>query len=341
MAQSVCCTTERKQSTSSTPPVLRVEQLQVIRHARGCSYPIVEGITFDVRPGQTLALVGESGCGKSITAAAILGLLPWGFAIGSGRIQLDGHDVLSLPTGAWRRLRGRRVGAVFQNPLAALNPSLPIWKQVIESIALDEPLTRDVMRRQAIQLLERVEVPEARSRLDDYPHQFSGGMRQRVALALALARNPGLLIADEPTTALDLITQSQILNMLKHLQQEQHLAILFITHDLSLVAEYADEVFVMYAGQEVERGSVPDLFGSAYHPYTHALLGSIPRLTSSQERLSDIEGAPPNPLAYPPGCRFAPRCPRAQDPCRILSPPRLGDIQHEAYCHHPYRTPPT
>jgi len=317
--------------------VLSIENLKVVGYKGGRSCPIIEGITFNLEPGRTLAVVGESGCGKSITAAAILGLLPWGFTVSDGRIVLDGQNALSLPPREWRQLRGKRIGAVFQNPLAALNPSLPIWKQVIESAQLEEALTRKTARSRALQLLERVEVPHVASRLDDYPHQFSGGMRQRVAIALALARNPALLIADEPTTALDLITQAQILNMLKRLQEEQNLAILFITHDLSLVAEYADEVFVMYAGQEVERGSVSDLFASVAHPYTHALLRSIPRLTGSRYRLIDIEGVPPSPHSYTRGCRFASRCPRVIAACSATPPPRLGNDSHEAFCHHPHR----
>lgn len=298
---------------------------------------IVDGLSFRLERGRMLALVGESGCGKSLTAAALLGLLPWGFRIAEGEILLDGTSVLTLPQPEWRRLRGAKIGAVFQNPLSALNPSLPIWTQVVESARVVEGLTKEEGRRRACELLELAGIADAASRLDDYPHHFSGGMRQRVAIASALARDPAILIADEPTTALDLITQAQILRLFKRLQRERALAVLFITHDLSLVAEYADEVLVMYAGRAVERGPSSHFFAAPLHPYSRALLGAVPRPTAPEQRLTDIVGVPPSPLAYPPGCRFAPRCPRASDVCRRdPPPPRMGQEPHVAYCHHPH-----
>ncbi len=322
-----------------TAPRLELDGLRIDGRQRGRPITVVDGLSFTLHKGRMLALVGESGCGKSLTAAAVLGLLPWGFRVGAGRIVLDGTDVLALSPGEWRRRRGAAIGAVFQNPLTALNPSLPIGTQVVEAAQLAERLDRATARRRAQELLELVGVPEAARRLDDYPHHFSGGMRQRVAIAAALARNPQILIADEPTTALDLITQAQILRLLNRLQRERELAVLFITHDLSLVAEYADDIVVMYAGRAVERGEARVFFDSPLHPYSRALLGAVPHPTSPEERLTDIEGLPPSPDAYPSGCRFAPRCPRAEDVCRRdPPPPRVGDDAHRAYCHRPYGT---
>jgi peptide/nickel transport system ATP-binding protein len=321
------------------PEVARLEldRVRVDGRQQGRPITVVEDLSFRIRKGRMLALVGESGCGKSLTAAAILGLLPWGFRVSSGRVLVDGTDTLALPPGEWRRLRGAKIGAVFQNPLSALNPSLPIWTQVVEAARLEEGLGRAASRRRALELLELVGVPEAARRLDDYPHHFSGGMRQRVAIAIALARNPAILIADEPTTALDLITQAQILRLLNRLQKERDLAVLFITHDLSLVAEYADDVLVMYAGRGVEVGEARLFFDTPLHPYSRALLGAVPRPTAPEERLTDIEGVPPSPQDYPPGCRFAPRCPRADERCRREPPPpRTGADVHFAFCHHPH-----
>ena len=324
-----------------TPPRLAVEGLRIDGRQQGRAITVVDGLSFELRPGRMLALVGESGCGKSLTAAAILGLLPWGFRIARGHVLLDGEDVLQLPPGAWRRRRAESMGAVFQNPLTALNPTLPIGSQVVEAARLAEQLGREPARARAQELLELVGVPEAARRLDDYPHHFSGGMRQRVAIAMALARNPAILVADEPTTALDLITQAQILRLLNRLQRERDLAVLFITHDLSLVAEYADDILVMYAGRAVERGEARAFFSTPLHPYSRALLGAVPHPAAPEERLTDIEGLPPAPHEYPPGCRFAPRCPRAGTVCRHEPPPpRVGDGSHEAFCHHPYTEGP-
>ncbi len=319
----------------ASTPLLSVEGLRVSGRRDGRTFPVIEEVSFEIQPGRLLALVGESGCGKSLTAAAILGLLPWGFAVDRGRIILEGQEVLGLSRTDWRCLRRRLVGAVFQNPLSALNPSLPIWRQVVEAAQLSFGLDGRAARARALELLEIVGVPEAESRLDDYPHQFSGGMRQRVAIGLALACDPRLLVADEPTTSLDLITQAEILRLLQRLQHERGLAILFITHDLSLVAEYADDVLVMYAGRTVESGGVRPFLDGPLHPYSHALLGAIPRLEAPEVRLTDIEGVPPSPFDYPPACRFAPRCLQAIARCRSEDPPRVGDEGHWAYCHRP------
>ncbi len=324
----------------SGAPLLAVEGLRVTARRAGRTYPIVEDVSFKIEAGGLLALVGESGCGKSLTAAALLGLLPWGLAVDGGQIRLEGQNVLELTPTQWRRLRGRKVGAVFQNPLAALNPSLPIWKQVVESAELTFRLDRAAARARALELLELVGVPQAAQRLDDYPHQFSGGMRQRVAIALALACDPRLLVADEPTTALDLITQAEILRLLNRLRLERGLAVLFITHDLSLVAEYADQVMVMYAGRVVEQAEARRFFAGPRHPYSRALLGAIPRLATPEVRLTDIEGLPPSPFEYPPGCRFAPRCPRVIEPCRRELPPPAGDQRQRAFCHRPFAQEP-
>ena len=320
---------------TAATPLLSVEGLRISGRRDGRTFPVVEEVSFELESGRLLALVGESGCGKSLTAAALLGLLPWGFSVDRGRIVLEGQEVLKLSGADWRRLRGRLVGAVFQNPLSALNPSLPIWRQVVEAAQLTFGLDRRAARARALELLEIVGVPEAASRLDDYPHQFSGGMRQRVAIGLALACNPRLLVADEPTTSLDLITQAEILRLLQRLRHERGLAILFITHDLSLVAEYADDVLVMYAGRTVESGGVDGFLDRPLHPYSQALLGAIPRLDAPEARLTDIEGVPPSPFDYPPACRFAPRCPRAIARCRREEPPWVGDEGHWAYCHRP------
>lgn len=298
------------------------------------SFNVIDSLSFDVAPGETLGLVGESGSGKSITAAALMGLLPWGGRISAGSIRLGTTEMTQLSSGALRQTRGQEMGMVFQNPLSSLNPSMTIVQQIAEPYRLYCGASDSAAREHALQLLREVGVPDAEKRLDDYPHQFSGGMRQRVMIAMALACNPRLLIADEPTTALDVINQAQILRLIQRLQEEQGMAVIFITHDLSLVAEYAHKVMVLYAGKTVEQGSADEFFRSPRHPYSQALLHAIPRLLHQGERLTDIDGLPPRPQAFPVGCRFADRCAYRTEECLVRYPPKTGDAHH-FYCFHP------
>lgn len=298
------------------------------------AFKVIESLSFDVAAGETLGLVGESGSGKSMTAAALMGLIPWGGRVSHGSVRLGQTELTRLPNAALRTLRGREIGMIFQNPLSSLNPSLTIAQQITEPYRLYFGATRAEARDHALYLLQEVGVPDAKNRLDDYPHQFSGGMRQRVMIAMALACKPRLLIADEPTTALDVINQAQILRLIQRLQKEQGMAVIFITHDLSLVAEYAQKVMVLYAGMTVEQGSVEDFFRAPRHPYSQALLHAIPRLVNTEERLSDIDGLPPRPQEFPLGCRFAARCPAMTTECLGAYPPRTGDA-HAYYCIHP------
>ena len=320
--------------TDATDAGLRVDNLEVTIGRGRRAFRVVEELSFSVPPGRMLGLVGESGSGKSMTATALLGLLPWGSRISQGSVRLDGRELANLPERRMRGLRGREMGMIFQNPLSSLNPSMTIARQIGEPYRLYTGAGESEARERALALLREVGVPDPERRLDDYPHQFSGGMRQRVMIAMALACKPRLLIADEPTTALDVTIQAQILRLLKRLQEEMQLAVILITHDLSLVAEYADDIMVMYAGRSVEHAPAQDFFRAPRHPYSHALLNSIPRLGDSGQRLADIEGIPPAPQAFPPGCRFAPRCPRATAECsQAYPPPQGGD--HRYHCLHP------
>jgi peptide/nickel transport system ATP-binding protein len=294
----------------------------------------VDGIDFRLERGHTLGIVGESGCGKSVTALSIMGLVPQPPGrIAGGEVLFDGEDLLKLPPGRMRDLRGDQLAMIFQEPMSSLNPAFPVGDQVAEVLQRHRKLSRPQARRQAIEMLHRVRIPSPEQRADDYPHQLSGGMRQRVMIAMALACNPKLLIADEPTTALDVTIQAQILELMRALRAELGTAIILITHDLGVVAELADDVIVMYAGQVIERCSAERLFAEPQHPYTIGLLGSIPRLHLQQERLSAIEGFVPDAAALPIGCRFHPRCPFAVEKCRQELPPLL-DITpgHQAAC---------
>jgi peptide/nickel transport system ATP-binding protein len=314
---------------------LQVQDLSVgFGHGRK-SFNIIVSLSFSVAEGETLGLVGESGSGKSMTAAALMGLLPWGGSVRSGSIQLEGVELTRLSQAVLRQVRGQKIGMIFQNPLSSLNPSMTIVEQIAEPYRLYCGASSAAAREHALQLLQDVGVPDAGKRLDDYPHQFSGGMRQRVMIAMALACNPRLLIADEPTTALDVINQAQILRLIQKLQREHGMAVIFITHDLSLVAEYADKVMVMYAGKTVEQGPVAEFFRSPRHPYSQALLHAIPRLLREPgERLADIDGLPPRPQSFPVGCRFADRCSAATEECLQSFPPKSGG-EHHFYCFHP------
>jgi oligopeptide/dipeptide ABC transporter ATP-binding protein len=282
-----------------------------------------------IERGRTLGIVGESGCGKSVTALSIMGLVPQPPGrIPAGEVLFEGEDLLKLPPGRLRDLRGDQLSMIFQEPMTSLNPAFPVGEQIAEAIVRHRDVSRAEARAQAIEMLRRVRMPSAERRADDYPHQLSGGMRQRVMIGMALACNPKLLIADEPTTALDVTIQAQILELMRALRAELGTAIILITHDLGVIAELADDVIVMYAGQVIERCAVPRLFAEPQHPYTIGLLGSIPRLHLEQERLSAIEGFVPDAAAMPQGCRFHPRCPFSVEKCRKEVPPLAEITQH-------------
>jgi peptide/nickel transport system ATP-binding protein/oligopeptide transport system ATP-binding protein len=286
----------------------------------------VDGVDLEVPRGRTLGIVGESGCGKSMLSLSVMRLVPPPGRIAAGRVLFEGRDLLTLPMPEMRDIRGSRVAMIFQEPMTSLNPVHTVGWQITEAMrAHDKRASDRELRDRAIEALKRVRIPSPERRFDDYPHQLSGGMRQRVMIAMALACRPALLIADEPTTALDVTVQAQILDLLRDLQAETGMSIILITHDLGVVAEMADEVAVMYAGRVAERAAATEIFASPQHPYTLGLLGSIPRLDEDRERLLAIEGAVPPPFALPQGCRFHPRCPFAIEAC-TRAPPALEAV---------------
>jgi peptide/nickel transport system ATP-binding protein len=306
----------------SSGPLIEIEGLRVIFHGdAGRHIHAVDRLDLSVRQGATLGLVGESGCGKSVTSLAIMGLLPKGSADISGAIRFDGFDLLEVPDTTLRDLRGNRLAMIFQEPMTSLNPSFTIGDQIIETILRHRGGSRRAAEQRAIELLRRVHIPSPERRIMDYPHKLSGGMRQRVMIAMALACDPKLLIADEPTTALDVTLQAQILDLMRELKAASDAAIILITHDLGVVAEVCDEVAVMYAGEIVERAPVDELFERPQHPYTVGLLGSMPRLDRQTAHLATIEGMVPDMANPPPGCRFSARCPFVSDICRDAPPP--------------------
>jgi oligopeptide/dipeptide ABC transporter ATP-binding protein len=284
----------------------------------------VDGVSFHVDRGETLALVGESGCGKSLTALALLQLVPRPGTVQGGSVQLGGLELTTLKGEALRAVRGRRIGMVFQDPLTSLNPVLTVGDQVAEGLVAHGMATKAEAAKRAVELLKEVGVADAAGRADAYPHQLSGGMRQRVGIAIALAAEPEVLIADEPTTALDVTVQAQILELIDRLRQERGMAVLLITHDLGVVAGRADRVAVMYAGQIVEEARTADLFSTPSHPYTRGLLASVPRITGTLKRLSPIPGTVPPPAQWPPACRFEPRCGERFARCAKEMPTLLG-----------------
>jgi peptide/nickel transport system ATP-binding protein len=297
----------------------------------------VDGVSFSIEKGQTLGIVGESGSGKSVTCLTIMGLNSPRNTISSGEALWKGdNNLLTMKPKALREIRGNEISMIFQDPMTSLNPVHTIGRQLEEAILLHRDVTKKVARARSLELLKAVGIPRAETRIDDYPHQFSGGMRQRVMIAMALINDPDLLIADEPTTALDVTTQAQILNLMNKLQQEFGSAIIMITHDLGVVAEVADEVLVMYAAEVVEEAPVTDIFSRPHMPYTWGLLGSLPRLDHEADRLVQIKGQPPSMLRPPSGCRFHPRCPYVMDIC-LKENPQLkavtGDEQHSVACH--------
>jgi peptide/nickel transport system ATP-binding protein len=305
-----------------TAPLLQIDHLKVTFHGdAGRTTRAVDGVSLGVARGRTLGVVGESGSGKSVTFLAVMGLLPKRAAEVSGHIRFDGRDLLALPDRDLRDLRGDRLAMIFQEPMTSLNPSLTIGEQIMEVFMRHRGLARTQARRAAIDMLRRVRIPSPEQRIDDYPHRLSGGMRQRAMIAIALACGPRLIIADEPTTALDVTIQAQILDLLRDLKSATDAAIVLITHDLGVVAEVADDVAVMYAGEVVEQAPVAALFAAPEHPYTVGLLGSLPRLDQKADQLAVIDGMVPDMSAPPAGCRFAPRCPFADGGCRAAPPP--------------------
>ena len=302
--------------------LLDVRDLRVEFRTRDGIAKAVNGVSFSVAPGQTLAVLGESGSGKSVTAQAVMGILdsPPGYVTG-GEILFQGRDLLKLSNDERRKVRGAKMAMIFQDALSSLNPVLSVGAQLGEMFEVHQKLSRKQARGRAVELMERVGIPAARQRVGDYPHQFSGGMRQRIMIAMALALEPDLIIADEPTTALDVTVQAQVMDLLAQLQREFTMGLILITHDLGVVADVADTIAVMYAGRIVETAPVHRLYKAPAHPYTRGLLDSIPRLDQKGRQLYAIKGLPPNLTAIPPGCPFNPRCPLARDICRTDLPP--------------------
>jgi peptide/nickel transport system ATP-binding protein len=313
-------------------PLLDVRSLRVEFPTRRGMLVAVDDISFHIDPGEVLGVVGESGAGKSLTGTAIIGLLEPPGRIAGGEILLDGRRIDNLPYEAMRRIRGKEIGAIFQDPLTSLNPLYTVGRQLTETIETHTELTSGQARDHAIRLLQDVGIPAADRRIDHYPHQFSGGMRQRVVIALALCANPRLIIADEPTTALDVSIQAQIITLLKRLCRDHGTAVMLVTHDMGVIAETADRVAVMYAGRIAEIGPVHDVIKQPRHPYTVGLMGSIPKITRREERLAQIDGAMPRLNAIPKGCAFNPRCPRAFDRCFVERPDLIAVDRSEVAC---------
>ena len=313
--------------------LLEVADLRTVFATEDGEVAAVDGISFSVQSGTTLAIVGESGCGKSVTSLSIMGLVASPGRIAGGSIRFEGRELVGLPERAFEDLRGNGMAMIFQEPMTSLNPAFTIGAQIVEALLRHRRITRAEAQARAVRMLERVRIPAPVQRFREYPHRLSGGMRQRAMIAMALACEPRLLIADEPTTALDVTIQAQILDLIESLQRESGTAVVLITHDLGVVAEAADQVVVMYAGRIVEQAPVRALFAEPQHPYTVGLLGSIPRLEVVQDRLASIEGQVPDPLSRSPGCRFAPRCPFAEAQCHA-SEPALRTVAdgHAAAC---------
>ncbi|MFF7144572.1 MULTISPECIES: ABC transporter ATP-binding protein [Streptomyces] len=314
-------------------PALELTDLHVEFHSRRGVAHAVDGVSYRVERGRTLAVIGESGSGKSMTARAVMGILPRGARITGGSVRLGGVDLLTLDAGQRRRLRGPRIAMVFQDSLSALNPALPVGVQIAETYRTHRRLNRHEAHRRAVEMLDKVRIPSPQRRARDYPHQFSGGMRQRVVIAMALALDPDVLIADEPTTALDVTVQAQIMELLAEMQQQRHMALILISHDLGVVAGVADEVAVMYAGRIVEAAPAADLYATPRHPYTRALLAAIPRHGSRGRQLTVLQGTPPDPLRMPEGCPLRPRCPYAGEACHDSPPLYTLGAGRSCACH--------
>lgn len=334
----------KKTSTSVLPaggalgdePLLAVDDLHVEFVTRQGVVKAVNGVSYSLNPGETLAVLGESGSGKSVTAQAIMGILDMPPArIPRGEVRFRGTDLLRLPEDARSQVRGQRVAMIFQDALSALNPVFTVGSQIGEMFRVHRGASRRDAEKKAIELMDRVRIPGARQRVHDYPHQFSGGMRQRIMIAMSIALDPEVLIADEPTTALDVTVQAQIMELLAELQRESNMGLILITHDLGVVADVADKIAVMYGGRIVENALVHDIYRSPAHPYTKGLLDSIPRVDQKGQELYAIKGMPPNLLAMPSGCAFHPRCPYRQDNCVTEAPPlyEIGPTRSSA-CHY-------
>ena len=315
-----------------TRPLLEVKNLRVEFPTRRGTLVALDDISFDIAPGEILGVVGESGAGKSLTGSAIIGLLDPPGRVASGEIRFDGRRIDNLPYEEMRKVRGRQIGAIFQDPLTSLNPLYTIGRQLVETIQTHLPVNAAEARKRAIRLLEETGIPAAGARIDQYPHQFSGGMRQRVVIALALAAEPKLIVADEPTTALDVSIQAQIISLLKRLCKDHGAAVMLVTHDMGVIAETCDRVAVMYAGRIAEIGPVHDVIHSPAHPYTAGLMGSIPAMDDDRERLLQIDGAMPRLTAIPKGCAFNPRCPRVFERCRVERPDLIDAGRTRAAC---------
>jgi oligopeptide/dipeptide ABC transporter ATP-binding protein len=318
---------------SRVRPLLQVSHLQTSFFTDKGEIKAVDDVSFTIHGGQTLALVGESGCGKSVTALSIMRLLSSPGRVVGGTITFKGRDLLTLPETAMRKVRGKFIAMIFQEPMTSLNPVMRIGDQIGEVLQIHTELSKQAIRQEVIHLLEKVRIASPQQRIDQYPHEMSGGMKQRVMIAMALACKPDLLIADEPTTALDVTIQAQILDLLSDLQQDLGMAILLITHNLGVVAQFAQEVIVMYASKIAERAEVKTLFQQPSHPYTRALLKSLPRPGERQVRLEAIPGTVPSPLQYPTGCHFSSRCAEVLEHCPTQPPPTVmvGE-SHEAVC---------
>jgi oligopeptide/dipeptide ABC transporter ATP-binding protein len=316
------------------PALLEVAGLRTVFATDDGELAAVDGVSFEVDAGRTLAIVGESGCGKSVTSLSVMGLVAPPGRIAAGSVRFEGRELVGLPERELQDLRGNGMAMIFQEPMTSLNPAFTVGEQIVEGLRRHRALTRAQAGERALQMMRRVRIPAPEQRFHEHPHKLSGGMRQRAMIAMALACEPRLLIADEPTTALDVTIQAQILDLLRTLQRETGTAIVLITHDLGVVAELADEVVVMYAGRVVERGPVARLFEQPEHPYTIGLLGAIPRLDAQRARLTSIVGQVPDPLRRVPGCRFAERCPFAESTCRAAEPPLrpVGDAAHRVAC---------
>ncbi len=316
--------------------LLEVQGLHVEFHTRDGVANAINGVDLYLDEGETLAVLGESGSGKSVTAQAVMGILDMPPAkIPAGRVLFRGRDMLQMKAEERRRIRGPEIAMIFQDALSSLNPVFPVGWQIAEMFRIHRGMNRSDFQAEAVRLIDRVNIPAAKMRVNDYPHQFSGGMRQRVMIAMAIALDPAVLIADEPTTALDVTVQAQVMDLLRRVRDERKMGLILITHDLGVVADIADRINVMYAGSIVESAPVHDLYRAPAHPYTEGLLKSIPRLDQKGRELFAIDGLPPSLLAMPPGCAFHPRCPRAQDRCRAEDPElRVLSIDRASACHY-------
>jgi peptide/nickel transport system ATP-binding protein len=317
-------------------PLLEVTDLKTYFRTDDGVVRAVDGVSFSIEKGETLGIVGESGSGKSVTCLTIMGLNPRRNTMSSGKALWNGEDLLTANASRLRQIRGNEIAMIFQDPMTSMNPVHKIGDQLAEAHRLHEDVTKKAARARALEMLKAVGIPRAERRLDDYPHQFSGGMRQRAMIAMALINDPDLLIADEPTTALDVTTQAQILTLIEKLQETFGSAVIMITHDLGVVAEIADDVVVMYAAEVAEKGTVDQIFKAPHHPYTWGLMGSLPRLDVEIERLVQIQGQPPSLLRPPSGCRFHPRCPYVMNICKTVDPPLTAvsdDPTHLQSCH--------